>query len=135
MSDTAVKLAIEEQSMQQAMAYLELQGYSTSNVSRHQSFDILASSKDEELRVEVKGSSGVATAVEVTIGEVNIAKDSRCKSALIVVDQIPFQKRGGVVTTKPGRLRFWPEWEQIDDRLQPLRFNYLLPPPRVEIAQ
>ena len=49
---------------------------------------------------------------------------------LIVVDQIPFKREGNDVITEPGRVRFWPDWdnELTDVRLQAIRFRYLLTP-------
>ena len=130
MADPIVRAAIEQQAMNQADALLKELGYETEDVHANSPYDILATETDDEIAVEVKGSSGTATTVELTIGEVNKARDPDCGSMLIVVDQIPFFWKGDEVVTKPGRIRFWPSYdtELTEDRLQPTRFRFLLTP-------
>lgn len=56
--------------MEQATAYLIAEGYSVEDVSAKKPYDLHGYRNDGEIRVEVKGSSGSATTVELTIGEV-----------------------------------------------------------------
>lgn len=129
-SDPVLRKAIEMQAMKQAEQFLQRRGYSTSDVSATSPYDLHASSPDGELIVEVKGSSGTATSVELTIGEVNKALDESVHAFIIVVDQIPFTRQGANVVTQPGRLRYLSEWDNTltESRLQPTRFRFLLPP-------
>ena len=129
-SDPALRKAIELQAMKQADELLHELGYSTVDVSATEPYDIHATSTEDELAVEVKGSSGTATTVELTIGEVNKAHEKAQGSMLVVVDQIPYKREGEKVVTEPGRVRFWPDWDEelSGHRLQAIRFRYLLPP-------
>jgi Domain of unknown function (DUF3883)/EVE domain len=129
-SDPALRKAVELQAMKQADELLNELGYDTRDVSATEPYDIHATGSEDELAVEVKGSSGAATTVELTIGEVNKAREKTQGSMLVVVDQIPYERDGEQVVTKAGRLRFWLPWdnELSGDRLQPIRFRYLLPP-------
>ena len=128
--DPILRKAIELQAMKQADELLKAFGYETLDVSATEPYDIHARGPEDELAVEVKGSSGTATTVELTIGEVNKAREKAQGSMLVVVDRIPYQREGLNVITKAGRVRFWPDWEEelSGDRLQSIRFRYLLPP-------
>ena len=130
MADPILRKAIELQAMAQAAELLHDLGYETTDVSANNPYDLHAVGPDDELAVEVKGSSGTATTVELTIGEVNKAREKSTGAMLIVVDQIPFKREGNDVITELGRVRFWPGWddELTDVRLQAIRFRYLLTP-------
>lgn len=129
-SDPKVRKAIETQAMKQADELLQQLGYQTKDVSANNPYDIHATRDDEELAVEVKGSSGTATTVELTIGEVKKAREPGVQSMLVVVDQIPITESPVGIETGVGRIRFWPDWDPdpSGDRLQPIRFRYLLEP-------
>lgn len=129
-SDPELRRAIEIQAMNQADVLLKELGYSTRDVSASSPYDIHAERGDEVLAVEVKGSTGTATTVELTIGEVKKAQESGIGSMLVVVDQIPAAKTDSGIQTGAGRVRFWPDWspDQLSDRLMPIRFRYLLEP-------
>jgi hypothetical protein len=128
--DPEIRRAIELQAMRQADNLLNGQGYVTTDVSANSPYDIHAVRGDEVVAVEVKGSSGTATTVELTIGEVKKARDPRIGSMLIVVDQIPVTRLTDGVQTGVGRIRQWCNWnpDQPSDRLSAIRFNYLLGP-------
>ena len=129
-SDPVLRKAIELQAMAQADQLLVSLGYSTTDVSSNNPYDIRAVKGDETLAVEVKGSSGTATTVDLTIGEVKVARDPAMGSMLVVVDEIPVDVVDGQVTTRPGRVRYWTDWNPDDPngRLLPIRFKYLLGP-------
>jgi len=129
-SDPQLRRAIELQAMKQADTLLKELGYSTVDVSANSPYDIHAIRGDEELTVEVKGSTGTATTVELTIGEVKKAQDSGSGSMLVVIDQIPTIKTDSGIQTGVGRVRYWLDWspDQQSDRLMPIRFRYLLEP-------
>lgn len=129
-SDPKVRKAIETQAMKQADELLQQLGYKTKDVSANNPYDIHAARGGEELAVEVKGSSGTATTVELTIGEVKKACEPGIQSMLVVVDQIPIATTPTGIETGVGRIRFWPDWDPdpSGDRLQPIRFRYLLEP-------
>lgn len=127
-ADPKLRKAIELQAMEQATAFLVAEGYSVEDVSAKKPYDLHGYSNNGEIRVEVKGSSGSATTVELTIGEVNKAFEDGAEAALIVVDQIPWKTVGDAIHTSNGEMRIWRDWSPEDERLQPIRFRYLLPP-------
>jgi len=129
-SDPKVRKAIEIQAMKQADELLQQLGYQTKDVSANNPYDIHATRGDEQMAVEVKGSSGTATTVELTIGEVKKARETGMETMLVVVDQIPVTKSSLGIQTGSGRVRFWPDWDPdpSGNRLQPIRFKYLLEP-------
>jgi hypothetical protein len=129
-SDPELRRAIELQAMKQADALLQDLGYSTIDVSANSPYDIHAVHGDEVVAVEVKGSTGTATTVELTIGEVKKAQEPGIGSMLVVVDQISATKTDSGIQTGAGRVRFWPDWnpDQESYRLLPIRFRYLLEP-------
>lgn len=129
-ADPEIRKAIELQAMRQADKFLKDRGYSTTDVSANHPYDIHATRGEEHIAVEVKGSSGVATTVELTIGEVKKARDPNIGSMLVVVDQIEVSDSSSGVKASGGRLRFWPDWDLdvAGNRLQAIRFRYLLEP-------
>jgi len=126
LNNQAAKKAIELQAMKQATEYLEGLGMAVKDVSATESFDLSAVIGDSVWTVEVKGSSGVATSVELTIGEVK-ASWSSVFSALIVVDQISWVESANSIQTSPGRLRIIADWLPEEERLLPTRYRYVLP--------
>ncbi|MCW2738848.1 MAG: hypothetical protein JWN97_3492, partial [Nocardioides sp.] len=78
-------------------------------------------------RVEVKGSSGAAAAVELTRGEV---KNSRkpVPTDLYVMDGIQWSRDvDGVVSTWDGEARLWSDWTANESRLRATHYRYTLP--------
>jgi len=133
-NDPVLRSAIERHAMSWGLRHLEDQGFLVEDVGATNPFDILAISEDQEMHVEVKGSSGTCTTVELTAGEVREAHASDdYESLLVVVDQIAWSRSSdGSIATQGGRLRIWEAWEPDDDRLVPTSYRYTLPPGGVE---
>ena len=110
--------------------YSETLGYLVEDVGDSNPYDVLAIDKDSELHVEVKGSAGTSTTVELTAGEVNEATTGRdAASVLFVVNQIDWSHSpSGVIDTGGGRVRLWWDWKPEGKRLTATSFRYLLPP-------
>jgi len=126
-TDSEAKKEIERCAVERAIEYLEREGWSVEDVGTTRSFDLLAHKDDRELHVEVKGSSGVASTVELTAGEVTEA-DTHDDSLLVVVDRIELKRKSSSqVKGSGGRARAWWNTTIDHDRLQPTRFRYLLP--------
>jgi hypothetical protein len=126
--DLAVRLAIEAHSMRWAQDHLESLGYDVVDVSRTEPYDLLAAYGEEMFAVEVKGSAGTATTVELTSGEVDRTLSPDAPTVLIVVDQIEWRRSSdGSIETSGGRPRVWREWRPANERLTPTRYRYLLP--------
>jgi hypothetical protein len=129
-SDPKVRKAIERRAMDWALRHFEGLGYLVEDVGESNPYDILAVGKDTELHIEVKGSAGTSTTVELTAGEVNEATTGReASSVLFLVDQIEWSRSAsGEISTSGGRMRLWWNWKPEHERLTPTSFRYLLPP-------
>jgi hypothetical protein len=127
--DPAVRKAIERHAMDWALEYFKKEGYEVDDVGSTESYDIYAlNDADEELHIEVKGSSSSSIAVELTDGEVNHWSDEY-ERVLVVVDEISWTKTANVIETSGGRQRVWRHWElePTDSSLIPIRYRYFVP--------
>jgi hypothetical protein len=82
-SDTAVKLATEQHAVDKATEYLEDKGYMVTDVGAVKPYDLRAARGDRILRVEVKGSIGTLSSVNLTHNEVEVARISASMNRLI----------------------------------------------------
>jgi hypothetical protein len=108
------------------MAHYGELGYEVLDVGAVESYDIRAEKDDEERHIEVKGSTGQADAVELTVNEVKHGREFM--TDLVVVDQIDWKRQpDGGITTAGGRVRLWSHWSPADSALKPTRYRYQLP--------
>lgn len=122
--DVEVRKAIERHAVDWALQYFEAAGFAVEDVGSTESFDVLAlGDEDQELHIEVKGSSGEAFAIELTEGEVGHRIDGT-ERVLVVVDRIDWERTTDKVTTSGGRPRVWRNWEIAPDHLVPTRYRY-----------
>lgn len=130
LQDAILRHALEQHAVNATMEFYANKGFEVADVGASNPFDVLATSKDSELHIEVKGSSGTSTTVELTSGEVNQAQlNPNYKSILVVVDCIEYSKSlDGTLKTGAGRMRTWEDWVPAPERLTPTSFRYLLPP-------
>jgi hypothetical protein len=125
--DVADRKVVERHAVDWSMEYLSSLGYEVEDVGHLGPFDILATDGEEEIRVEVKGSTGSVTTVELTEGEVR-QTEGDWVSVLIVIDEIKLTRGvGGQRSTSGGRPRVWWSWEPESSRLSPIRYRYVLP--------
>jgi hypothetical protein len=123
-TDVALRIAIESHAVRQAKDYYREQGYDVTEVGKP--YHLHAVKDDDELHVEVKGSTLSADDVELTINEVRHAHDIR--TDLYVVDQIQWEVQAdGTISTAGGRERRWPDWRPAEVDLTPTRYRYQLP--------
>jgi len=109
------RLAIEQRAMTMSKAWLEAAGFSVTDTSKNSSFDFLAVKDQEELKVEVKGTTAQeVSSFFMTKNEVNLHRTEKGKTALLIVSRIALTKTGGVVTAEAGTLTDLMRWN-IDD--------------------
>lgn len=126
-NDPQVRKAIEERAVLVATTHYEAD-YEVKDVGATESFDLLLTHNvSEEVRhVEVKGSTGLAEAVELTIGEVNHAAGS-VPTDLFVVSDIMWHREDGGVVAEGGKAQLFADWVPEDFALAPTRFRYTVP--------
>jgi hypothetical protein len=127
--DPAVRKAIERHAMDWTLEYFTSLGFEVDDVGSTESYDIYAlNESEEELHIEVKGSSSSSVAVELTDGEVNHWSDEY-ERVLVVVDEIVWTKKKDGIETSGGRSRVWRDWQlgPTDSSLIPIRFRYFVP--------
>ncbi|MDL4817733.1 DUF3883 domain-containing protein [Actinomadura opuntiae] len=125
LADPALRKAIEEHAVRRARDLYP--DHDITDVGAICSYDLRAVKGDEEIHIEVKGSTGTADAVELTINEVTHARTT-ARTDLVVVDQITWQRQSdGTIQTSGGRCRHWTTWQPDEMDLRPTRYRYTLP--------
>jgi hypothetical protein len=127
-ADSAVRSAIEWRAVNMARDAYKASGYEVEYTGASKPYDLVVTKGNEVRRVEVKGSSGVATTVELTNGEVNNSREST-PTDLYVVDGIQWWRDvAGTVQADEGNARWWRKWSARDESLTAIRYRYKLPP-------
>lgn len=124
----AARSAIEWRAVNLAVEAYEAEDYKVEYTGSSKPYDLVASKDQDVRRVEVKGSSGAASHVELTIGEVLNSRES-IPTDLYVVDGIRWwREEDGAVRASGGDVRWWQEWTAEEARLRAIRYRYELPP-------
>lgn len=124
-SDPKKRKAIELHAEDMAVAHYEEKGWTVERLGKP--YDLRCTRGGEERRVEVKGTTGAATSVDLTINEVEHARDPQHTVDLYVVSDIKVDVRLGDYTTSGGRVLHFPDWAPADEDLRPRSFEYRLP--------
>jgi hypothetical protein len=125
--DPEKRSTVEKYAESEVKKYLESLGYMVQKFGKP--FDFLATKDDEKVKVEVKGKQGFAVNVEVTINEVEVARnlEGTHRTLLAVVDGIELNQIEGVWNGSGGRLRTWWDMPFDESSLFPIRFQFTLP--------
>ena len=125
--DPLKRIAIEKYAENLVFDMLVGEGYKVEKFGKP--FDLLAVKSDEVVKVEVKGKQEYATSVEVTINEVEVARNHRneYKTLLAVVDGIDLVNTDGKWIGTNGRLRLWWDLVLSEDSLYPTKYLFTLP--------
>ncbi|MFB8038780.1 DUF3883 domain-containing protein [Streptomyces sp. NPDC056004] len=123
MSDPKKRKAVEKHAEDWAVRLYEEDGWEVERIGKP--YDLRCTRKTgEERRVEVKGTTGAPTSVELTINEIAHARDPENTVDLFVVSDIKvtpdYAASGGV----PLHLK---DWEPAEEDLRPRKFEYRLP--------
>lgn len=126
-ADSVVRTAIEWHAVDSAVAHYEGLDFAVEYTGASNPYDLEVTHGADVRRVEVKGSSGAATAVELTSGEVKNSRKS-IPTDLYVVDGIGWAREAdGTVSTWGGEARWWEDWTATDASLTPTRYRHTLP--------
>lgn len=126
-TDPKVRKAIEEHAVNKAIQYLTDLDYSVDDVGSRRSYDLHATLDATTVHVEVKGTSGTATAVNLTKNEVQVARTADT-TLLYVVDKVFWTPRDDEIEVSGGRDRYWWNWRAEEERLTATEYRYELPP-------
>lgn len=124
-SDPKKRKAIELHAENMAVAHYESEGWVVERLGKP--YDLHCTRNGEERRVEAKGTTGAATSVELTINEVQHARNSLHTVDLYVVSDIKVDAQSDPYTTAEGRVLHLHDWEPADEDLRPRSFEYRLP--------
>jgi hypothetical protein len=117
-----------------ATEFLVNQGYVVEDVSsqRNIGYDLRALKADEIIGVEVKGSTIQRIQIDLTINEVEYARQASLdsnnfRSLLFLVEGIEGEKVGADWVMTGGTARHWWDWNADEHALSPTAFRYTLP--------
>lgn len=113
---------VEEYAMSIAYSYLMQNWPSVTDVSARSSFDLLCKRGDEELRVEVKGTTNTGCRIILTRREVSEAQQP--DYALFIVSEIVLDRNNPIMPVASGGVaRIFSPWRPSEEALQPLSFS------------
>ncbi|MEW2548004.1 DUF3883 domain-containing protein [Streptomyces sp. NPDC047002] len=124
-SDPKIRKAVELHAEDLAVAHYKGQGWTVTRMGRP--YDLHCTRKSEERHVEVKGTTGAAASVDLTINEVQHARDPRHTVDLYVVSDIKVDVRNKSYATHGGRVLHLLDWSPADGDLRPRNLDYSLP--------
>ena len=119
--------AVELRAMEVARQRLEEDGWSVEDVSANDCYDLRCHSGEQELRVEVKGTTGAGASVLLTPNEVRHAGQHEADMALFVVSEIELDRAATPPVTRGGLLRILDPWDLGAGVLSPVGYEWVLP--------
>ncbi|MFB9485502.1 DUF3883 domain-containing protein [Streptomyces filamentosus] len=128
-SDPKKRKRIEEYAEDLAIAHYEAQGWTVEKLGKP--YDLHCTRGTEERHVEVKGTTGAATSVELTINEVLHARNKDNTVDLYVVSDIKIDTTTDDYLPSGGTLTHYTDWEPAEEDLRPRKYEYRLPRPTV----
>lgn len=124
--DPVLRKAIEMAAVEQATAHFAAQGYAVKDVGLTHSYDLLATRGEEVRHVEVKGSQGHISKIQLTRNEVKHATDFD-NTDLILVSEVRWERlEDGSIETGNGDMSVIPNWTPSVENLKPVSYEYFL---------
>lgn len=121
--------AVELRAVAVVTRWLEGAGWDVEDVSlKRRGYDLHAGQGDEELHVEVKGTTGSGASVILTPNEVRHAGANPRQAMLAVVSGIELSETDGSWRAAGGVKRVFRRWRIADGALEPLGYEWILPP-------
>jgi hypothetical protein len=119
--------AVELRAMEVVARVLALDHWSVEDVSRQRSYDLHCTRGEEELRVEVKGTTGAGERILLTRNEVSHANEHEGGVALFVVSRIDLDRDARPPRATGGQLRRLEPWALSAGTLEPVGYEWVLP--------
>ncbi len=126
--DAEYRQAVEQHAMRVVRSFFESQGYSVSDVSASQPYDLHCVSGTKVAHVEVKGTASSGQSITLTRNEVNHARENPGLSVLALVSQIGVDRTvSGGYNTSGGLLRLLDPFDIEGGLLTPTQYEFVLP--------
>jgi hypothetical protein len=125
-SSAEERSAIELHAMEVATGHFSSERWTVTDVGATRPYDLLCEQPRRELHVEVKGTTGDGSRVELTRNEVEHALVTQSELALAVVSHVELN-RESPPRASGGMLSVIQPWQIDSADLIPLRFSYLVP--------
>ncbi|MET8438917.1 DUF3883 domain-containing protein [Streptomyces sp900116325] len=90
-------------------------------------YDLRCTRGTEERHVEVKGTTGAPTSVELTINAVLHARDKDNTVDLYVVSDIKVDTQTDPYTASGNKVTLFTDWEPAEEDLRPRKYEYRIP--------
>ncbi len=120
--------AIEDKAMLIASSYFKEEGWIVTNVSSNHSYDLHCKMRDQELYVEVKGTTTDGASVLLTPNEVTHAQQNYPNTALFVVSNLVVNKgQDNGVVIEGGEIKLFQPWSLESEYLTVTGYSYELP--------
>jgi hypothetical protein len=119
--------AVEHHAMDIVRSKYQDDGWVVLDVYATKSYDFKATKGEEELHIEVKGTTGGLDAVLLTKNEVNWAREHPANSVLAVVYRITLDRQQAPPAATRGTLHVVRPWSIDESALEALAFRYTIP--------
>jgi hypothetical protein len=134
LADPATRKVVELRAMELAAAWYQGAEYNVEDTSADRPYDLLCRRGEDEVHVEIKGTTGAGESVILTRNEVNHARRSNVRTDLFVVGHIQVIRDGNVVQANGGEVVAHVRgWVPSEEDLTPIQFEYRIPPSRMEL--
>jgi len=118
----AERRAVEAHAMDVASRLMAGEGWAVENVSTRSSYDLHCTRSEETRFVEVKGTTGAGSEIQLTAAEVAFAGLNRQSMMLIVVSGIELKGKGAEAGASGGSARCYQEWAPEPGDLSPVSY-------------
>lgn len=120
----AQRKAVEMRAMNLAKAYLVELGYECVDTSATKPYDLIAKKQSVNLKIEVKGTtSDICDSVLMTRNEVDLHREERGKTGLIIVSRIELNRDGDNPSATGGTVEALLQWDIDEWTAKPVAFE------------
>ncbi|MEO1997903.1 MAG: DUF3883 domain-containing protein [Planctomycetaceae bacterium] len=120
----AARRAVELHAQSMAEDHFLSLGFEVTDVSQQCSYDLHCTKQTDEVRVEVKGTTGNGESVFLTRNEVAHAKEHGQRMALVIVRNIQLDVQDGTPVANGGEMNVRYPWNIDEGKLSPMQFEY-----------
>jgi hypothetical protein len=126
-SDPAIRKAVEQRAMDLAMEHYGRLFARVDTTATTHPYDLRCFDKELEIHVEVKGSTGDASEIRLTIGEVENARATRWRTELFLPSNIRVTPGPDGPHADGGETRTIERWTPDSEDMKALVFRYRVP--------